>query len=184
MSKPHNTQPMTAPCHLGCINYLPSLSYRDLSEASQPLLHVVPLCGSAQGLFALTQVCQHSARAPSSATGSSVRCQLQPRGSGPLLFSSMCWGLTGVQDEKDLGRDLQLSPKLHELYGVKTFWDHLYSSSNCHYLFKLPLQTTCNHRLFISFSFRHQQSPKRGYSWTWQHHDHGVQGAPALADLE
>lgn len=84
------------------------------------------------------------------------------------LFSpAFAEGSQEVQDEKDLDRDLQLSPKLQELYGVKTFWDYLYSSGNCHYLFKLPLQATCNYTLFISFSLRHQQSQKRSCSWTW-----------------
>lgn len=32
MSKLRNTQPIMAHCHLGCINYSPSLSYQDLRE--------------------------------------------------------------------------------------------------------------------------------------------------------
>lgn len=52
-----------------------------------------------------------------------------------------------------------------ELNETKMLSDYSYSS-NCYYLFKCSLQTTYSYSLFIGFSLRHEQSRRRGYSWS------------------
>lgn len=119
MSKLHNTQPITAHCRPGCINYLPSLSYKDLREAQEPLIpyylfHIVPLWISLRAFLHLHRYAkiQHKARVYhwSPFGGVSYRHSLVY---APLpLYPPFTEGLPEEQHKKDLDSALQPSSKL------------------------------------------------------------------------
>lgn len=119
-SKLPNMQPMTAHCHLSCINHLPSLSDQDLREACPPLISRSRCSTKERFVFLSGSSCIHtgmytaSAHAQSWAICSHLETSVtQPQGLRPLLPHYPAQALRW---------DLQTSPKFQWVDEMKTLW--------------------------------------------------------------